>query len=943
MSASSSLYQKVIFLVAFNIFVVSFISHAQKLKWNIESPLHVHRGLNAISLSIENQDSEDINGHFEIEIPQGLTLLGNSTIQVDIPSKSKRFYTIRVQAYNLSAISANNFNIILKDAKGNILGQKNLEIKIPTFKKISIIDQTPLQTFRNLGDSIHIKLNVLNEGTVEENFKIILSSPNRYGKTVFKEIPINLKPGTDSLLLYSFIVERYMTSLSQYLVRVTGINDQNDPFSNLQLAFYNRSSTRNYNTNDMIRNNLWQTTGNHVELRISNLFNQHKNFSLYSAADYETKSGAVGYSINMANWHGQDKLFFTNTYLEIKQNRHQVTVGNLQESLESTFYGRGIQYAFLDTVKGTSLDLGVSDNSNELLSTYQRGFGIPLTAYARLRLGELKKDRKFYDGQVIFNRNNLDTTGYLLWTNSFDIDTKKDKSTMVGFIGAGSAFHLVSTDENHQKNAIAVGWKTTQQWNNVRFFIDYFYSTPYYPGNRRGVTQLQHRVSYPLGRWHGSLGYYLHAFSPKNLSYYSTNYKNSQQRFEAQFTGSNRKGNAYLTFSPSYNTEIASYRFFSTPIELTSNSFLLQTNGQYYSLNRKHNINILAEGGLIKINDPTKIYNNTKAETAIRMDVTYGYGPLRVMGGFQKGTFQLFELFNGIIYNSSARTQYSFGIQAAGEIMGGKLKWNLHNTGRYSKLWGFNFLNVASIDYQVKRTTRLSAQGQYTYTKGISNNPYTYNNIQLVVKQQLPSGKRINKKPQGTVKMFIFYDNNYNGTFDAGDIVASSYNLMFGSVSFSTNDKGEAVYKNIPYGDYIIFTPPVNNYSAKSKVIKIDSRTQKVEVPLQQLSTLSGKIILEYDPIFDLTVSTNLAGYKVSAESDDGSVYSAETDDSGKFILLAPRGRYIITLDKKNFPENIIFDSSPIKVELKIGENKKIDPFIIKAKKRNLEIKRFGS
>lgn len=943
MPSPASHILKIIFIIVFQILGTYLPSEAQKLKWNIESPLLLERGLNTISFSIENMEQKDLNGNIKIDLPKGLTLLGANAIQASIPAKSTRYFTFRAQSNNLNLVSETKINITFKDSDGKQISQKTVDIKIPVFRKISINDQTPLQTFRFVGDSIQIKLNIQNEGTVEENFKIVLSSPNRYGKTVFKEFSMFLSPGTDSLLVYSFMVERYMTNLNQYIVRVTGINDQDVPFGNIQLTFYNRSSSRDFNANDMIRNNLWQTTGNSVELRISNIFNQYKNYSIYSAGEYETKTGAIRYGLNMANWHGLDRVYITNTYLELEHNKHRITTGNLQESLESTFYGRGMKYAFLDTAKGTAFDFGISDNSNELLSSYLPGTGIPLTAFARLRLGELKKDRKFYDGQIILNRNTLDTTGFLLWTNSFDISPKKEKSSMVGFVGVGSAFHLVRNQEKYQQNAIALGWKTNQEWNKMRILIDYFYSTPYYPGNRRGVMQLQHRISYPLGRWQGAVGYNFHAFSPKNLSYYSSNYKNRQQRLEAQFTGSTRKGNAYITLTPSYNTEYASYSLTTLPFELNSKSYLLQANGQYYSANRKHNINILAEGGYITLNNPNKSDNSTTGETALRMDITYGYGQFRFMGGMQKGTFQLYELFNSILFNTTRSTQYSFGVQASGAFLGDKLKWNLNNTGRYSKLWGFNVLNVASIDYQLKKTTRLSTQGQFTYTKGLSNNPYTYNNVQLIVKQQLPPGKIINKKPQGNVKMFIFYDNNYNGIYDQGDAVASNYNLMFGSVSFSTNNKGQAVYKNIPFGDYVIVTPPINNYSAKSKVVTVDSKSVNVEVALQQVSTINGEIILEYNPVFDLTVNTNLRGYRVLAEASDGVIYSAETDENGKFTLQAPPGKYIISLDKNSFAENVLSEEKPIEINLQIGDKLKTRPFILKAKKKNIEIKRFGS
>src|SRR5690606_12082903 len=183
MPSPASHILQIIFIIAFQILVTYLPSEAQKLKWNSESPLLLERGLNTISLSIENMEQKDLNGNIKIDLPKGLTLLGANAIQASIPAKSTRYFTFRAQSNNLSLVSETKINITFKDSDGKQISQKAVDIKIPVFRKISINDQTPLQTFRLVGDSIQIKLNIQNEGTVEENFKIVLSSPNRYGKT----------------------------------------------------------------------------------------------------------------------------------------------------------------------------------------------------------------------------------------------------------------------------------------------------------------------------------------------------------------------------------------------------------------------------------------------------------------------------------------------------------------------------------------------------------------------------------------------------------------------------------------------------------------------------------------------------------------------------------------------------------------------------------------
>src|SRR5690606_41006502 len=245
--------------VSFWIKVFSFISlfilmqyaaTAQDIKWDMEKALQVHSGLNTISFSLENKGKSDIDGNIQVQLPEALALLGNSTINASVPVGKVRYYTFRVHASSLSALTGQSIKLIFKDGNNSTLKEQTIKIEVPEYRKISITDISPIQTFNTAGDSIHIKLKLQNQGTVQESFKVVLSSPNRNGKTIFKEYPIQLRPDQDSILMYSFSIEKYMTNLSQYIVRITGINDQDDPFANLQLNFYNRSSARDYNARD---------------------------------------------------------------------------------------------------------------------------------------------------------------------------------------------------------------------------------------------------------------------------------------------------------------------------------------------------------------------------------------------------------------------------------------------------------------------------------------------------------------------------------------------------------------------------------------------------------------------------------------------------------------------------------------------------------------------
>src|SRR5690606_26189173 len=136
---------------------------------------------------------------------------------------------------------------------------------------------------------------------------------------------------------------------------------------------------------------------------------------------------------------------------------------------------------------------------------------------------------------------------------------------------------------------------------------------------------------------------------------------------EARLSGASRNGNSYFSFSPSYDRQKASYGFSSTPLNLQSNNYLPQTSLQHFSANKKHNFSLLAEGGYINVSKlESQQQPLTLGDFALRSDLSYGFKQHRLYGSIQKGTFQLYELFNSILFNREFGTQYAFGIQTNG-------------------------------------------------------------------------------------------------------------------------------------------------------------------------------------------------------------------------------------------------------------------------------------
>src|SRR5690606_28832208 len=152
MTLRPSFWIKVFSFISTFIFLQDAAS-AQDIKWNMEKVIQVQSGLNTVSFSLENKGKSDIDGNIEVQLPDALALLGNSTINASLPVGKVRYYTFRVHASSLSALTGKSIKLTLKDGNNSILKEQTINIEVPEYRKITITEISPIQTFNTAGDS----------------------------------------------------------------------------------------------------------------------------------------------------------------------------------------------------------------------------------------------------------------------------------------------------------------------------------------------------------------------------------------------------------------------------------------------------------------------------------------------------------------------------------------------------------------------------------------------------------------------------------------------------------------------------------------------------------------------------------------------------------------------------------------------------------------------
>lgn len=906
--------------------------------WTIVPKLVLQSGVNNLDIEIENTRSTVFTGYVSLELPSELTSLSSSRVAVQIDAGKKRFMSLKLRSETLSLLKGKRFRVFLSDDNKQELLSKYILLEVPDRRSVQLQDNSSIQYLRNVGDSIQMQLRVANTGTTDERLKVLFSSPDRIGKIVFQEINLQLASGKDTLIRRSFVVERYMMNLAQYTVRVAGIYDNNDVFGNVNLLYANIVSERNYQQMFASDHRFVGYNSNYVEFRVSNILDQQPSYNILSEGSYRLAGGRVGYAVSANRWGGDRYWNINNTFLTYERGGHGVTVGNIQESLEAPFYGRGATYVYQDTASDQQFSGGVIQRTHDLLGHYgpdNPGF----TAFARVQLADQESQQKRYDGQVLYDQNRQDSVTSILWTNRFDILKPKHAEGMrlEGFLGAGvQQYNGFYRKDEASMPSIAMGIKMDQQLRKWSFNSDNYYSSGYFPGNRRGAVQLSQRINRRFRHFGLGLGYSYTDYRPQYLNPYYRTFSSGISRWDAQFTFP-LSSFGQFSFVPSYNQEHADYMVYEDIVKLTSRSALLLTSASLRSKNLKHSLFFTVEGGSMSLE------NISSGRFVFRTDVSYNYERLGVFGNYQNGPFQVYDMMSALILEREFGARYLLGVRYQGDLMQRKLRWNTSVSGQMNEGWGKSLSGNLLAEYRVAKQTHLQTTFQYMYNVGVTNYRYDYANLQIGVRQQF-KGQDLERAAtkSGDLKLFCYYDNNGNDIFDEGDERASDYGFMVRNILFVTDKKGEASFKKIPYGSYMLFFPLKNQYQGGSRSVDIDAKSMRIEIALQKVGSVYGQLVLDYDPALQLPIDSRLSIYTISARNEQGRVFTTVSDARGFFELHLPEGTYNVYPDVSKFQQHVYLDDPASTIRINPGSRVDLGVFRLKVKDKKIDVKRFG-
>ncbi|MDD2475682.1 MAG: carboxypeptidase-like regulatory domain-containing protein [Dysgonamonadaceae bacterium] len=889
-----------------------------------------------LTIQLKNGSTSPFDGKIEIQTIEGIQLIGQTVNAIHIDGNAKMFIPVRISISK--SVPAGKTDIMFKLIDNNNITKAQFitTLIVNPKRQVQLSAQNANELMQHVGDSLTVSARLSNQGNSNENIIVTASFPDMRGGKKVEKKQIVLGSFQDTIITFSKIITKELLSVERYTVNMAALYENGELINNIMVTVQNVSGNRTF-TDAAFGYSFDSYSSNSISLSGINLFSQNEALQLNAKGQYELLNGNLDFNLDGYFYtHGNTRPLLTNTYIDYKSNNKGIRVGNISENLETFVNGRGVKTYIENEAKSKLFEVGWVDKSYNLLGNqYKSENGTGYTIYAKTELNTVKEGR--YAGSVLYDQTPYDNSENVIVMNELNFQMAKDIT--VGFELGGGLTRLLNADQNQSsiEPSVAMGYKMSAKFGNYSFNSNNFISSGYYPGVRRGVLQLNERISRQFRKMSLWAGYSLYNYSPQYLEKryygYSSNLSNSRIEAGTNFPLSNQMS---LGLSAKKQKDQGAIGFSQNNdnAKTTMNAYSLTESINWRSRNSQHTMNLSAENGF------TKIASATKQQFQLRLNANYNYRIFSLNSYYQKGNFSIYEAYlNAMNDESNYRFNVSGGVRK--EFFGKKLKTQLdvnYNRDSYS---GSNWTYSGRVDYAISHQFSCFANA-YVYDYSSSAYSSFNTNLQAGVRYNLPSKGALSGGKKGNLKLFLYYDNNANGIYDEGDTPAKDRIISIGGVSFISLGNGIVEYKKMPYGNYTIKFPSQDWYAIIPSSINIEDKRTVHEVPLQRTGKVVGKLYYNYDARTSEKFAEKHGGLRVWATAKNGKKTEALTNANGEFTLFLPVGEYEFSVDASSLPKNVYTDFEPQEIKVITDKPTAIPDVELKIKQRVIEMKRFG-
>ena len=885
-------------------------------------------------LKLTNLSEEQFKGGVVVDVPEGIRSLSRDQRSVSLMPGDSIFVSFKLILTKDLVSGEKKIRYDLINDTGVYMNSCITSLQIEEREQlIMMVDNSP-NLITNPDDSVRINVTLQNGGNITEDVYLVFNVPNLQGSSPFTELYAVLSPGEQHDFTHSFLASSNLLSAERFNVKITLLKGRDKQIVETRTVDVNSIIT-NRSYNSFFRDQSYSLgqgsldNGIQLSYRTYNLNSQ--TMQLQGGSYLDLPAGYLHLKGNIYKYNTQPLPYISNTSLTYQLNENQYIIGNVQEQTELSLYGRGVKALFSDKEGNKSITMGAIDQNYNLIDE-SPWFEDYFSYFVKGQLGG-NNEKSGLEATYVYQKNPYEKAIFQLGSLGWRYRFSNNWNMEVAAHGTSGSYSELG--ENHYSGAAEMSYRGKIS-EMIQLNGSAYYSDPYFPGNRKGVTSLMQSGSVRITEGMNlNLSYSYNRSEPKSYSY------------DYRYSSENRNGNISISL-PKFKNINTSFNYQQQMESSSSYSYLIEGNSGDDNLNMnshrmgwqwrwqnpawKYSLFGTIEGGFF--NNPI----NKEFVAQGKASLSFSYRWLSMGASWQQGAYYLFEHVMAQ-RQETAFTRFTTSVS---------VNHNLSNKLRISS--GINFSNdvyqgaipSANLNAAYSPNSKLSFILSGSWYRYPNQGNREIMNIEGGVRYNFSRGVPFKGRKSSLIAK-VYYDHNANGSYDSGDAPAEGYLVEIDRKAFISGEKGEVKYTSVPFGNYEVKQLQSGEWSFNRKEIEVDRYKTRVEIPLRQSGTLQGSIryIVEENSI---EIKQRNEGFRFTVTSADGKLkQTVVTDGQGNFITFLPTGEYSITLDQRTLPDHTECNEPVQDFIIEGGVTSKLKPFDIEVKTRQINVRKFFS
>ncbi|MFL9832438.1 COG1470 family protein [Chryseobacterium terrae] len=881
-------------------------------------------------VAVQNLASNNFSGKLQFECPKGFKIISGEEPVVELRPKEKKYIPVRIIVGSDAKAGSSPIKIRLLDQLGILITERIKEHVIDVNNDLNLaLLNAPI--YRSSGEEpISVKIRVSNLGNISQDITLVCKIPDPENGSQFLEQQALINVKKDSIFTFTYQPSKGLARLSNFSINVSGFrNPDKEIFNSATVFVQNISSVQKYQ--DPQFNNFAEETKNHITTSYRKVGDNIDMYQLIGSGGFNLPSGYLHMRGNIALLNSQELPLVTNTNIVLQQGKNQYSIGSVNRLLEMALVGRGAEYSHTFG-NDKKLEVGFADQNFNLVeknSFLKYGYGF------------------FTKGTINTNNNSRNFSAtYIYRYDPFE----KSKHSILG-TEANYVFNKIWS-MNAKVNGGLSSYET-QDFTKPSFSAEsnyigaikdynlngnYFFSSGYYPGNRRGSVLLQQNISKNYKNYNFFTNFIFSNFSPKYY-FFDRPQISENTRFELGTKFPKVKNISFGLFYQFQNENSNSYNNFFGTLDnnelkfLTAHRLVEQISWSNYKT--RQSAIFTFDTGIVKY--PL----NTEQNFQMKLNGNYSFRSFNINAIYQSGSYYLSEFaFSHLIAEDTDYKKLTLSLFYNENFL--KNKFNLSTGLSYVDdiIYGKSPSAFINAKYNGKKFGAFLNSSWYNYSAGVlANNIFTFElGLTLNLRNTL-----LDPDKKGKIQVLVFYDENNNNIFDLGEKTASDYIININNVALKTTEDGTATYKNVPFGKYRLKQFIQQGWYYDEYVFNVDSYSYPLNIPLHQNGTLQGKIFFDYNSQVAVDFEHRASSVSFQIIKEEKIIQRTESDDEGKFNSFLPTGKYTIVLDQSTLPANTYCETKSFDIDVKAGELVIVPDFIIKVREKKVNKKTFSN